>query len=375
MKVLYIAHFVEGSGWSTAAINNVLALDSVGVDVVCRNLKLTEAKHEIPERIAQLSSKNLKDVDVCIQHVLPHFIVGTEKFKKNIAYFATESNTIRHLSWYNNLKLVDEVWVPSRCNQDSLLDDGFNAPDPAVRVVPHPFDVSSYQIDSDLTITMGSPSSFKFYYIGDLNDRKNIDSIIRCFHSEFKNGEDVELFLKVNKSGVDPRSCQNIVEHKCNEIKKQLRIYPSINDYRKEIIISDFIPSEDIQKLHMALDCFVHPSHGEGFSIPSFEAMLYGNTPICSNEGGPRDFIDPEDENTGTLVEGVYDICNHSDPAFSELSTGREEWFHPSESKTKKAMRKYYEMRGKVDKQAGYKRAKNNDFKEIGNLMMGFINE
>ena len=142
MKVLYIAHFVEGSGWSTAAINNVLALDSVGVDVVCRNLKLTEAKHEIPERIAQLSSKNLKDVDVCIQHVLPHFIVGTEKFKKNIAYFATESNTIRHLSWYNNLKLVDEVWVPSRCNQDSLLDDGFNAPDPAVRVVPHPFDVS-----------------------------------------------------------------------------------------------------------------------------------------------------------------------------------------------------------------------------------------
>lgn len=34
MKVLYLGHYRERSGWANAAINNILALDSVGVDVV-----------------------------------------------------------------------------------------------------------------------------------------------------------------------------------------------------------------------------------------------------------------------------------------------------------------------------------------------------
>ena len=41
MKVLYIGHYKEDSGWSRAAINNILALDAAGVNVVCRDIKLT----------------------------------------------------------------------------------------------------------------------------------------------------------------------------------------------------------------------------------------------------------------------------------------------------------------------------------------------
>ena len=37
MKVLYFGHYKEGTGWAQAAIDYILALDSVGVDVVCRN--------------------------------------------------------------------------------------------------------------------------------------------------------------------------------------------------------------------------------------------------------------------------------------------------------------------------------------------------
>ena len=31
MKVLYIAHYKEGTGWSQAAIDYILAMDSVGI--------------------------------------------------------------------------------------------------------------------------------------------------------------------------------------------------------------------------------------------------------------------------------------------------------------------------------------------------------
>ena len=57
---------------------------------------------------------------------------------------------------------------------------------------------------------------------------------------------------------------------------------------------------------------------------------------------GQGNFIDPSDKNTGTLINGVYSVCRHGDPAFPDIFTGREEWFVPSESEIKSAMRHYF---------------------------------
>ena len=40
MKVLYIGNYRDGTGWANACINNILALDSVGVDVVPRAIPI-----------------------------------------------------------------------------------------------------------------------------------------------------------------------------------------------------------------------------------------------------------------------------------------------------------------------------------------------
>ena len=73
MNILYIGHFTEGSGWSKAAINNVLALDMQGHNVIGRNIRLTSTDI-LDETIAPIFTKPLKDIDVCIQHVLPHHL-------------------------------------------------------------------------------------------------------------------------------------------------------------------------------------------------------------------------------------------------------------------------------------------------------------
>lgn len=62
MKVLYIGHYKEFGGWSQAAIDNILALDKIGVDVVCRNVTLTQDRKDVDKRILALESKAQKVV-------------------------------------------------------------------------------------------------------------------------------------------------------------------------------------------------------------------------------------------------------------------------------------------------------------------------
>ena len=58
MKVLYIAHFYEGTGWSKAAINYVLAMDAAGIDVAIRSVNLTDAPQaNLPFKLLKMLKK------------------------------------------------------------------------------------------------------------------------------------------------------------------------------------------------------------------------------------------------------------------------------------------------------------------------------
>lgn len=368
MKVLYIGHYKEGSGWSKAAIDSILSLDKIGVNVVCRNVKLTPNNHPVPSRILQLEQKSLSGVDYCIQHVLPHHIVGTKKFKKNIASYVGESDTLTYNNWLSNLSLADEVWIPNKTLIDNLSNTGLN-----LKYVPYACDLSKFSKDIKERIDFKDKNStFKFYYIADLNERKNIEAVIRCFHSEFDRYEPVSLVLKVKKFGVSPVNLHNHIANICNTIKQTMRIYPNVQDYHSEFIITEDMTEDQINILHKSCDCFVNTTHGEGWSIPSFDAMCFGNTPICSNEGGPKQFI--LDDNCGKLISGVRGICEHSDPAFSNIFTGRETWFIPDEQEIKSAMRFYYENRDKINRNRGLEVGQQFSYENVGNLMKEMLN-
>lgn len=368
MKLLYIGHYKENSGWSKAATDLIQAIDSVGIEVVCRNIKLTPNSFEIPQRIKELEQGTLNNIDVCIQHLLPHHIIGSSKFK-TIAYYVTESNTLKYNNWKSNLQLVDEIWVPNNMQLNNMKNDGFNN----LKYIPHAFDLNKYSKKIDSRINFGEKNNtFKFYYIADINDRKNIESVIKCFHSEFHRYEPVSLILKVKKFGINSQDLQKHVQNICNNIKQSLRIYPKIEDYHKEIIISDEMKSEEIDILHRSCDCFVNVTHGEGWSIPSFDAMCFGKTPICSKDGGPIEYI--QDINAGTLINGVQAVCEHSDAAFPNIFTGRESWFVPDEQEIKSAMRFYYQNKDSINKNKGLEIAQKFSYECVGNMIKDTLN-
>ena len=311
MKVLYIGHYKEFGGWAQAATDYILALDSVGVDVVCRNVTLTQDK-PISGRLKELEQKDTQDCDYCVQHLLPHHLVGTGKFKKNIAILDSESTSIKHLPWFNYLQQMDSLWVPNTHAKQFLGQDGLDIP---IAVVPHTCDITKYAKKYDMPEIPNTQQKFIFYYIGDLNDRKNLESIVTCFHSEFEPSEDAILLLKVNKFGHSPEQLENVVEEKLISIKASLRMYRDLTKYKKDIIISHQTSEQQISALHQYCHCFLCPSHGEAWSIPSFDAMAFGSTPICSNFGGPREFITSDDK-TGKCIDGSYKVCKCSDSAF-----------------------------------------------------------
>jgi glycosyltransferase involved in cell wall biosynthesis len=185
--------------------------------------------------------------------------------------------------------------------------------------------------------------------------------------------------LKVKKFGVSPQETSEIVSQMCTEVKQQLRMYPQVSDYHTEIIIPDHMDDNLINSLHYYADCLVSPSHGEGWSIPAFDAMCFGNTPICSNFGGPSDFIGDESTNkkglsgVGALVDGVMSICDSADAAFPELFTGREEWFEPCEKQVKHYMRYYYENNTIQAKADGLKRGKEFSYQAVGQMIKDFL--
>lgn len=379
MKVLYIGHYKEFGGWGQAATDYILALDKVGVDVVCRNVTLTKDKQDVHPRILELETKDSSDCDVCIQHVLPHHLVGSKMFKKNIAFFASESTSIKHLAWFDNLKQMDQVWVANQDSKKSLDDDNIGVD---VKVVPHTCDMTRYKKQYQAIQIPEAVNKFKFYYIGDLNARKNLESIITCFNAEFDKYEDVCLILKINKFGLSPKELSQKVDEYLVNIKRSMRIYKTLEEYPKEVTVTEQLTDEQLCSLHKYCDCFVSPTRGEAWSIPSFDAMAFGNTPICSNYGGPKEFIDSSKWRTGHLINGIFNCCKYPDPAFPDLFTSQEYWFQPSEMDIRKQMRTSYESwkkdqisYGVRNGAEGLKRAEKYSYDNIGKLMKEIINE
>jgi len=371
MKILYIGHYKESSGWANSAIDHILAIDSVGVPIVCRDIKLTNKDYSLPSRITELERNNLEDVTHCIQHVLPHHILGSSLFKKNIAYLEAETIHTKKNMWHSSLDLVDEVWVPN----DTLKENTEKFVKNKVSTIHHTFNTEKYK-ESYNSIDFGCHQScFKFYFIGDVTNRKNIQSIIRSYYHTFSPRDNTLLVLKLNKFNIGPEELDQQCQNMCVNIQREMRLYNDSMNYPAIRFITSPVTDEEIQSLHYSCDCFVSPSYGEAWSIPSFEAMCFGNTPICSNEGGPKTFIDPDNKWSGTLVDGVYDICNQQDGAFNHIFTGSEFWFHPSEKKVSEAMRYYYNNRHKKDKTKSYMLGEKFNYNTVGNKIKESLNE
>lgn len=366
MKVLYIGHYRESSGWGQAARDYILAMDSVGINVVPRAIKLGNPYAELPKRLMELESQSSENCNICIQHVLPHYMKYDSYFQKNIGLLILETSGIKLTSWSKHINLMDEIWTPCSFIANDIHNNKITRP---IKIVPHTFDTSIYNREYS-RLNLPTLNKFVFYFIGEMSKRKHLSTLIRAFHMEFKPYEPVELLIKVNRFGTDTNQLVEEVKSFCNQVKDNLRLYQDPARYKPEIIITANIDRESILRLHKSCDCFVCTSYGEAWSLGCIEAMGMGNIVISSATGGMLDYIDAE--RNGFLVDGKMEPVFGHFETFSEFGTAREKWFEISTSNLMETMRRVYELspeeKERVRMEARMS-VKKYDYKNIGQKM------
>tara|TARA_R110000751_G_scaffold86231_3_gene171792 strand:+ start:4647 stop:5753 length:1107 start_codon:yes stop_codon:yes gene_type:complete len=367
MKVVYIGNYNDGTGWGNACLSNILALDSVGVKVVPRAITFNNSHITQNQRVRELEGQSERNSDVCIQHTLPslyHYNSGV----KNIGVFYTETSTFSESMWPKYINLMDEVWVPNSQMIRASKASGVNVP---VNLCPLSIDLNDYEDIEDCADIGEFDGCFNFCFVGEFVKRKNIEALLRAFHSEFHPSEPVNLFLKLSMPGVESSDSLNQFDNFSASVKSGLKIR---KDYRKEIAITGMLEKRHLTSLVNKCDCFVMPSYGEAWCIPALESMALGLPVIHTSETGMDDFC------VGWPVQSRSSRCYLANDSLDDVYTSLTSWREIDIESLASIMRVAYETY-KNNKQEWNKittlakdKAKDYSVRNIGNIMKELLN-
>lgn len=200
----------------------------------------------------------------------PDYWKRDKKANKNIGFTAFETDAIPN-SWKKILNTFkDEIWVPSKFNQDSFRRCGIKVP---IYVIPYGFDIKAYQPDVE-PFNLLNNHYFNFLSIFNWNPRKDWKKLLLAFCSEFRKEKNIRLVLLIH----------DFPFNKVKNIKK-IRYYLKKINYNKNenvLILYKIIPQDVLPRLYTACQAFVLPSRGEGWCRPYSEALLCGLPVIYS---------------------------------------------------------------------------------------------
>lgn len=340
-KVLYIGNGAEATGYGEAVRQMVLCMDSVGIDVVYRSLFLNSPRIELPQRMKELEAKDDSNPDVVIQHTLPHFMEYNAGCGKNIGLFSHESSHFKNSMWAEKINLLDEVWVTSYTQRKACVNSNVTKP---VNLIPFPCDVNKYlKSYSPLTFPQ-LQNKFVFYWIGEFNERKNLQAAVRAFHTEFDPDEPVELVIKTSIPGKSAEESAQLINDYLKDIKQKLKLYRNLGTYKKEMLITRKLSEEDMMRLHKSCNVFLCTSHGEAFCLPAADALGMGNPVIAHN-------LDYVRNNYNGFVPGYENVpVFGAMQTFPDLLCGNEEWEEVDILSLKAQMRDIYRDKENYDK-------------------------
>lgn len=331
MKVLYIANYRDGSGWANAALHNIMALDKAGVDVVPRAITFNRKNGIVPPKVALLEAQPSTGCDVCIQHTLPSLYVYNGSFK-NICMYETETRSFDDTCWSSHINMMDEAWVPNAQMVQASVGSNVRIP---IKIAPHCIDVSEYSnIDPTAAVTE-LKNTFNFCFVGDFIHRKNLESLLRAFHTEFHPSEPVNLFLKLSKHGCSADECLSLFQQTANAVKQNLKTRAS---YKPEVVLTGFLEKGHLLSVMSQCHCFVMPSFGEAWCIPALEAMALG-MPVIYTAGTGMDYFCK-----GFSVDSQPSPCFRGTDSLSDIYTSHTDWMTIDVRQLQYKMREAYNM-------------------------------
>lgn len=366
MKIAYLGVYKDGSGYSQASLDYLLAMDSVGLEVQPVTLHLNGVNNQrLPKRFFELEKKKLTQVDVVIQHYLPSLFEYNGNVK-NIGLFAWETDRLPP-TWVNRInQMLDEVWVINNQQKQACIDSNIKK---TIKVVPHAVNVEKFSktyepLDQIRNVVN---NNFIFYTVCEFGRRKNLEALLRAFHSEFEPYEPVELILKVNKTGLSDEQTSAMLSEFCKSVKTNLRKFNNVNYHKRDITITNNVSEDSLMRLHSTCDCYVNSSFGEAWSIPTVDSIGLGKAIIAPAHTG---FLDYLDDSCAWLVPTYKVPCFAAD---NDLYSSDQNWWQIDINELKKTMRKVYNEERQKKSVLAKQRVYDYSYQKIGNLIKGIL--
>lgn len=320
-NILFVGNYRSPSGWGIGTKHFLQAFRQIA-NVHARPIHLGGGvDNNIPDEIRLLEEKKYSSYDAVIQMVLPNFLNYNAAFGRNIGFSFFETRNIEHTGWVQRINMMDDYLVTSQVERMNLVESGVKIP---IHVVGPTINVDQYQQSFDKIPELDTPS-FKFYFIGEFNTRKNLTALLTAFHREFKPNENVDIVVKTSLSGMNDDQVFNMFNQETNRVKTILRLYP-VNKYKSEIYVGGRLTDLDILKIHKSCDCLVCPSFGEALHLPALDALGMGNPSIVTNRTGMVEFVNSKN---GFLIDSRQVPLLSATSPFHNIYNARETWQEP----------------------------------------------
>lgn len=145
-------------------------------------------------------------------------------------------------------------------------------------------------------------------YTGGIDLRKNIEGLIEAY---------AHLPVTLRKEYQLAIVC-SVQEH---DRERLLRLASSVGLARDDVVMTGFVPDEDLPKLYNACSLFVFPSWHEGFGLPALEAMACGAAVIAANTSSLPEVVGRDDalfdpRNRDAITQKIVEVLTN--PGFKQ---------------------------------------------------------
>jgi glycosyltransferase involved in cell wall biosynthesis len=201
-----------------------------------------------------------------------------------------QANLILTVSEYSRRQLISELGLTE--NRVRAISEAAHS---TFKVLPRTgagFELpSQYQVDTNTRFML---------YVGGISPHKNLEALVGAFQGIVSDPAfaDVKLVLVGDYENDPFLSAYTGVKRKIAECKLGDRV-----------VLTGYVPDQDLAILYNAATLFVLPSLEEGFGLPAIEAMSCGTPVVCSNRGPLPDllrdaacFFDPRNVEMMTAV-------------------------------------------------------------------------
>ncbi len=298
----------------------------------------------VEKTIAHMHHNNGAFFDASIQVTIPNEWENIAPI--NIGYTAgIETTRIPH-EWILKANEMDKIIVISNHAKYGFAESKYSAlnnvtNETVVLETTTPIDVVNYpakkfEQTSDLSLNLDY--DFNFLTIAQMGPRKNLPNTIKWFIEEFRN-EEVGLVIKSNiaKNSLSDRLAQfSTLKHMISSFgERKCKVYLLHGDMTDKEMHALYV--------HPKIKSFLLLTHGEGYGLPTFEAVYTGLPTVTTGWSGQLDYLVDLDTGEDMFYNVSFDIQPIQDEAVWEGVLIKESmWAFPREKYAKHQMRKAY---------------------------------